>query len=571
MQQAIFSVLSGISGTILACAAGLADTIGDPEPPNVIIILADDAGYADLGRYSRIVDTPNLDALAAGGSVFRRFYSNARCSPTRASLLTGRYPAAAGFAAGTLGHWPDDLGLPGYRARLPYQLPTLAELLKNEGYRTFLSGKWHLGGSNLRQHPALKTLWHKDHPGSLLSDDEIEAEFLGMPLQRGFDQFFGLLGGESHHFLLPETDNPYLSGNTPAKLQFDKEYSIVAYFESRDRYPYLESHGSKTKAVYSTDLITDRALDMLSQAHASEERPYFLLLSYQAPHHPLQAPAGLVEKYAERYHSLSALERSALGRLRTADLFPLRAAYRSSFDGEKPRFTHAEPSDAKLRLAIHAAMMERLDYNVGRVVAYLSETRQLESTLVLYLSDNGAATNVADIANKPYFGAKGLLWEGGIRTQCIAHWPGTIEPGLFIDTVGWVGDLLPTVLEAAGTRYPQRFRGAQLAPLDGRSLLPALLGESMPPPMQLFFNDKGQQAIIYRGRWKLLIEPGWYVHTSQRAEVSYELYDLEADPAEVDNLAAVKPALAAQLAVKARDWQRQHGIMDYAEIKSRYE
>ena len=211
-------------------------------------------------------------------------------------------------------------------------------------------------------------------------------------------------------------------------------------------------------------------------------------------------------------------------------------------------------------------MMEKVDENVGRVVQALKELGELDNTLILYLSDNGAASHLGDLMNVPYRGCKALMWEGGTKTHCIAHWPEVVKPGTLTDSIGWVGDLLPTCLEIAGARYPAEFRGTQTEPLDGRSLLPILKGESMPPPEYLFFNDKGQQGVVYEGRWKLLIEPGWYVLTSKEPGTGYELYDLENDPAETRNLAQAHPERVERLRKACADWQRECGIVEYEEI-----
>jgi arylsulfatase len=158
------------------------------------------------------------------------------------------------------------------------------------------------------------------------------------------------------------------------------------------------------------------------------------------------------------------------------------------------------------------------------------------------------------------------MWEGGTKTHCIAHWPAKIKPGSVSSVVGWVGDFLPTALALAGGTYPAEFNGKKTAPIEGRNILPALLGEEMPPPEYLFSNDRGQQGVIYQGRWKLLIEPGWYEQTRAEPGIAYELYDLQSDPAETKNLAAQNPEKVKQLAEACDAWQKRCGIVDYGEI-----
>jgi arylsulfatase A-like enzyme len=239
--------------------------------------------------------------------------------------------------------------------------------------------------------------------------------------------------------------------------------------------------------------------------------------------------------------------------------------YRKYF-GPYRKMTEEKQKDYRLRAAIHAAMMEKVDENVGRVFQTLEKLGELDNTLIIYLSDNGAASHLGDLMNVPYYGCKALMWEGGTKTHCIAHWPKGVQPGTITESVGWIGDLLPTCLEIAGGIYPAEFRGKTTEPLDGRSLLPVLKGETMPPPEVLFSNDKGQQGVIYKGRWKLLIEPGWYVLTSKEPGIKTELYDLQADPAETRNVAAQNPEIVEQLIQACEAWQKKCGIVDYAEM-----
>jgi arylsulfatase len=227
--------------------------------------------------------------------------------------------------------------------------------------------------------------------------------------------------------------------------------------------------------------------------------------------------------------------------------------------------------EKKLKDAVvfHAAMMETVDTNVGRVIETLESLGELDNTLIFYLSDNGARAEVSPLLNKPYRGAKALLWEGGQKTACIAFWPDRIRPGQLTDAVGWVGDFLPTVLEVAGVSYPENFRGRKLDGPDGRSLLPALMGDKMEPPMQVFTTDKQQTAVIQDGRWKLLINPGWtgFPAVKRPDPTRYELYDLKSDPAETANLAEQQPGRVKELETLALRLQKEQGMMDYFELE----
>jgi arylsulfatase len=555
MKKAIFA--AGLMSAALLQAA-------DPRP-NIVIILTDDSGYSDLGCYGSEIDTPNLDQMAADGLRFRNFYNNGRCSPSRASLMTGRDSAHAGFAAGTLGGWSREMQQPAYRARLPYDLPTIAEVMKASGYRTMMTGKWHLGGSLLKNFPQWQGWWEQTHPGWVFSEEEAEADFNALPPQRGFDEFFGMIEGETHHFFTPDDSPDYFEGNQRAVLSFDRTYDMFCYYNQTNRYPYTANHGRSGPAFYATDGMTDRALEMIRNASGADQPPFFMYVAYRAPHTPLQAPKELVDKYLSRYADLPAVEAGRVDGLVREGLWEAGTPYRKFFVPARD-LTTGRMKELHVKAAVHAAMVEKVDENVGKIFQTLEKTGQLDNTLVIYLSDNGSASHLGDLMNTPYYGCKALMWEGGTKTHCIARWPGVIAPGTITESIGWIGDLLPTCLEVAGGSYPSGFRGTKTAPLDGRSLLPVLKGEAMDPPEYLFSNDKGQQGVIYKGRWKLLIEPGWYVNTQKEPGAAYELYDLQTDPAEKNNMAEQKPELVKQLVKACEDWQQRCGIVDYGEI-----
>jgi arylsulfatase len=576
-QSAVLFSTAVVSASVLAADKTAA------ARPNILIILSDDSGYTDPGCYGGEIDTPNIDRLGANGLRFRNFYTNGRCSPTRASILTGRDSACAGFGAGTLGSWKLEIKDSAYRARLPYELPTLAEVMKGSGYHTMMVGKWHLGGSLMKNDPALQQKWKEDHPGWEFTQDEINADFNALPAQRGFDEFFGLVEGETDFFFTPQDPHEYLEGNEPAQLSFDQTYTMHCYIDpgARSARSYTSNHGKTVPAFYDTDGITDRAIKMIKHASGDSQPPFFLYMAYRAPHKPLQAPQELVDKYLLRYQDLGKVETDRMQGLIREKLMPAGTEYRQQFATGRT-FPPEQDADYKHRLAIHAAMLEKVDENVGRVVQTLEELGQLNNTLIIYLSDNGAASHVAEMMNKPYYGCKSILWEGGLKTHCLAHWPGVIKPGTITGTVGWVGDLLPTCLALAGGTYPAEFRGTKTVPPDGRNILPVLKGEEMPPPEYRFFNDKGFQAVICQGRWKLLIVPdeyasrneswkrfvksGNYRITLENPGVEYELYDLKNDPAETKNLAKDHPERVKQLTDACDAWQKRCGIMDYNEM-----
>ncbi|MEM0964971.1 MAG: sulfatase-like hydrolase/transferase [Verrucomicrobiota bacterium] len=525
--------------------------------PNVIIILSDDSGYSDLGSYGGEIETPNLDRLAENGMRLTNFYTNGRCSPTRASLMTGLESAKVGFGGGVVGDWSREMPFPARRGRLSYDFPTLAELLRDEGYQTSMVGKWHLGGSLMKFSEGLQKAWKQSHEGWELTDEEIEADFLALPKQRGFDEYFGIFKAQDNLFFKPGQPHPYVDGNEKAEIEYDRDYTIHTY-PSEPGTPYSQNHGKSGPVFHATDGITDRAIEMIEDA-SKEDAPFFLYVAYRAPHRPWQAPESLVQKYLPKYEDLRAAQRERVERLKSEGLFPDDGAY-------KPSWLPPDQDTFRRQLALHAAMMEGIDQNVARLMQALVDTGELDNTLILYFSDNGSVSKLHEFMNAPYRGSKALVWEGGLKSHCIAYWRGRIAPGTISNEQVWVGDWMPTILDIIDADYPTEFRGNELAPMDGRSVVSVLKGESIAPHEVLYFNDKGQQSVIYKGRWKLLIEPGWYLQTIAKPGIVHELYDLENDPSESKNLARQNPELVEQLAKIARQRESDQEIVDYAEV-----
>ncbi|GGA75240.1 arylsulfatase [Neiella marina] len=550
-----------LSTTCVSAFAGAVDS-----RPNIIVILSDDAGFTDLNAYGGEIDTPNLTELANQGVRLSQFYSNARCSPTRATLLTGVDAAHVGFGGGVVGDWVRELPFEAHRARLPYDQPLISELLAGNGYQTLMVGKWHLGGSYIKERPELKDWWRKTHPPSMkLTDEEMEQDYLALPPQRGFQESFVFHGAQGNLFYRPEDKHDYYEGNQKAKLKYDYDYTMHCYADNAfSKKHYGACHGKTGKNFYATDSMTDRAVEMI-EAASKKDQPFFMYVAYRAPHKPLQAPEHLVQKYLKRYADLQKIADDRHAGLVAQGLFPAEATTRNA----NYMWTQQTPEKIekfRLQSAVHAAMMEKMDENIGKLLDGLKKSGEYDNTLVLYFSDNGAASHIGDLMNAPYTGVKALLWEGGARTHSIAAWPGVIKPGTINDDVVWVGDLVPTFLEISGTEFPDVFRGVTPRKPDGRSVLKTLKGESMAPPEALFFNDKGQQSVIYQGRWKLLIEPGWYLQTLKKPGIAYELYDLSNDPGETNNLAEKMPELVAKLEKMCEVWKRENNIVDYAEI-----
>lgn len=558
MKKLYFLCLTLLSSLISAY------TVASEQRPNILIILSDDAGYTDIGSFGGEIDTPNLDQLANEGLRFSQFYSNARCSPTRATLLTGVDAAHVGFGGGVVGDWMREFPFEAHRGRLPYEQPLISELLANNGYQTMMVGKWHLGGSYIKQHPKqMSAYWKKTHPDMQLTEAEMEQEYLALPPQRGFQKSFVFHGAQGNLFFTPGDKHNYYQGNQKANLEYNGNYSMRCFTNNAfNKQRYGGCDGKSGQAFYATDGMTDKAIEMIEQA-STKAKPFFMYAAYRAPHKPLQAPEPLVQKYLKRYADLQKIADDRHQGLIKAGLFSENANIVNN------NFKWTQQDEAKiekfrLQSAIHAAMMEKIDENVGKLIQSLKATGQYDNTLILYLSDNGAASHIGDLMNSPYKGVKALLWEGGARAHAIASWPKVIKANTVSDDLVWVGDIVPTLLDITHTPFPSQFRQSQPRQPDGRNVVDILKGEKLEPPEAIFFNDKGQQSVIYQGRWKLLIEPGWYLQTLAKPGIVKALYDLKQDPGETNNLAGSKPELVKKLEAMCEKWKAENKIVDYA-------
>lgn len=503
--------------------------------PNILLILADDVGYSDLGCQGGEIQTPNLDALAAGGARFTHFYNSARCCPTRASLLTGVHPAQAGF--------PDMVG------RLPSRVATIVEVLKPAGYNTYMVGKWHLSEQT-------------------------------KPTDRGFDEFYGMLGGFNSCW----QEKPY----------------YTRWPRGRERRTYAPG------AFYSTDVFGDYALDFLEQGHKAG-KPWFLYLAFNAAHFPLHAPEADIAKYESVYaDGWDKLRERRLARMKELGLVPkdlaltprtvvpknwANARKEWAADKQVPAWDSLPEDrrkDLSRRMATFAAMIDRMDRNIGRVVDYLKKTGQFENTLIFYLSDNGACAewdpfgfdgasgpnNVlhtgadlksigapgsyvsygsgwANACSTPYRYYKQYTHEGGVLTPLIVHYPAavTLKPGTLIGQTGYITDVMATCVEVAGATYPAESAGAKVLPMEGSSLLPILSGgERQARPI---FIEHEKSKAVREGDWKLVQERGGH---------PWELYNLALDPTEMHDLAGAEPGRVAAMTARWNAWAQRCGL-----------
>ncbi len=532
---------------LAALAAGFAPT----NRPNIIVILADDLGYSDLGCYGSEIVTPNLDRLAQGGQRFTQFYTTPRCCPSRAALLTGLYPQQAG-----VGHMMEDHGAPGYRGELNDQCVTIAEALRSAGYHTAMVGKWHLthirfdGKRQLNFEPA-KSFWTGQS---------------GWPLQRGFDEYFGTIHGVSSYY---------------------DPFSLVQDNTS------INAEGTN---FYYTDAISDHAVADIQQ-HAGEKEPFFLYVAYTAPHWPMQAPAADVERCKTNY--LSGWDVIRTNRYqRMIELGIIDPSWPLSPRDSRVAAWPDTPNKAwqAHRMATYAAMIGRMDQGIGRILAKLRDMKVEENTLVLFLSDNGACDEIlqadwydlpsktrdgraikvgnnpavlpgpddvwqsygvpwANVSGTPFRLYKHFVHEGGVASPFIVSWPAALpDHGKFIRQQAHVTDIMATCLDAAGAAYPTNYHGHAILPLEGRSLLPILHGGTR-VERPIFWEHEGNRAVRL-AKWKLVA----------RHPNDWELYDMEADRTELKNLAGAHPDKVKALSDFYRDWAERCGVLPWNEV-----
>ena len=529
------SFLQVLGGSALAgCGAG--DLAQADGRPNIVVIMADDMGFSDVGSYGGEIATPNLDALARGGLRFRHFYNAGRCCPTRASLLTGLYPHQAG-----VGHMISDLGSPSYQGYLNDRCVTIAEVLREAGYSTLMSGKWHVGES--RPH------W---------------------PLDRGFDEYFGLISGGSNYFKL-DGARQMASGNDPFVPPDDGSF-------------------------YMTDAFSDGAVRFLER-HGSKSEPFFLYVPYTAPHWPLHAKPEDIGKYEGRYSmGWDELRRRRFARQAEtgirADSWTL-----SSRDPDVPSWDDADDKALwERRMEVYAAMIDCMDQGIGRIVETIRGLGKLDNTLVMFLSDNGGCHESADIeqgtprntwadpnampggpdsfdgydrpwanaSNTPLRMFKSWVHEGGISSPLICHWPDGIgvPAGSVTDAPGHVIDLMATVVDLAGADYPRSRDGVAITPLEGRSLRPVLETGSREGHEAICWEHQGNRA-VRMGRWKLVSKR----QRGNHAAGEWELYDLGEDRSELRNLASEMPERVAEMEAAWLAWGERVGWIPFDQLR----
>ncbi len=514
---AMFGVFAGLS------------TVYAQNKPNIVLVMADDMGFSDIGCYGGEIPTPNIDKLAKNGVRFTQFYNTARCSPTRASLLTGLHPHQAGM--GRLAE--ERIGITtqnpeGYLGYLNNRCITIAEALKPAGYKTYLAGKWHLGQRD-------ESKW---------------------PLQRGFDRFYGLLTGASS-FFRPEG----VRG-----LTLDNE----------------QLPAPATAGYYTTDAFTDFAVQTIRE-HQGDD-PFFIFLSFTAPHWPLHARPEDIVKFVGKYRSgWDNLRDGRHKRMKKMGIMNKEWPLSLRDDGARAwdTLSEQEKTDLDYRMAVYAAQVHRMDWNIGRLVETLREKGQLDNTLIVFLSDNGACaepytdlggmtqekindpavsgnisygTGWANSSNTPFRKFKSMMHEGGISTPLILHWPAGVKakPGSLNNTPGYLPDIMPTFLEVSGAVYPKEYKGQPITPLEGRSLLPILNEKSPELTPRVMCWEQYEYKAVRVGDMKAVFSPeGRY---DKLGSGQWELYDLAKDRTESQNLAAKQPERLKELIAHWDAW-----------------
>ncbi len=513
--------------------------------PNVILILADDMGFSDLGLMGSEIKTPHLDAMAKHGMVLTSMYNCARCCPTRASLLTGLYPHKAG-----IGHMGADLGSSAYQGFLREDTATIAERLQTNGYRTLMAGKWHVGGD----------LWAM-RVNSWRSGDPDRPT----PLQRGFDRFYGILDGVTNFF------SPHCI------FEDDKQIDV-----------------SPTD-YYFTDAITDKAVGMIEES-VMLEKPFFLYLAHAAPHWPIQAKENDIAKYEGKYRKGWDVIRTS----RHEEMLSLGVLQHnweiSPRDPDAPAWTNTKHHEWEAsRMGVYAAMVDSMDQSIGRVIESLKQLGQYENTAIMFLSDNGGCAEFmaedgwakfmpnihndgrkiemgnrpslrpggpltymsydlpwANVSNAPFRSFKHWVHEGGISTPLVVHWPSQMKKCKISHEPCHVSDILPTIMDLTETSVSGSLGERKVQTPDGESFLSLLKGREWERDRPIAWEHEGNCA-IRKGNLKLV----------KRFDEPWELYDMENDRTELHDLAQKNPSVQKELEVDYDDWAREVGVQDW--------
>jgi len=505
-------------------------TFAQKKQPNIIVILADDLGFSDIGAFGSEIKTPNLDKLAKNGLILKQFYNAGRCCPSRASLLTGLYPHQAG-----VGDMVQDKGFPAYQGYLNEHCITIGQALKLAGYNTIVSGKWHVGLV----------------PSALA-------------VNRGFDDSFTLQNNGSSYF---NSEPLYNDGRKVTFLKGDQE--IIRTDSS----------------AYLTQEITNFAINSLEKQR-NQQQPFFLYVAYNAPHWPIQALPKDIAKYKGKYlDGWDKVRAKRFEKLKQQGIIDknwnLSDRFEKVPDWEKLSAEEKDKWDN--RMAIYAAMIDRMDAGIGEIVQKVKSLGEEDNTLILFLSDNGGSADDVknwnyvtqkngtpgsaasidsyespwgNVSNTPFQLFKKNTHEGGIASPFIAYYPNQIKAGTLSGRVTHLIDIFPTLLEYAGFQYPDSFKEKKLIPLEGISLKKEFEGQQSAAHEALFWEHEGSKA-VRNGKWKAVAENNQ----------PWELYNLDTDRTETKNMAKSEPELLQTLIELHQQWSAKVGVEDWNKIK----
>ncbi|CAA6678561.1 MULTISPECIES: arylsulfatase [unclassified Lentimonas] len=505
----------------IACVAECLTAYAYAEKPNIIFILVDDMGYSDIGCYGGEIKTPALDRLAENGLRFTQMHNTAKCFPSRATLLTGLYAQDCGMSK---------------RLDRFTQGVTLGEVLKTAGYRTLASGKHH----------SRESLY-----------------------ERGFDRYFGLLDGANNHFNpgLPREGEPKPAQKSPGRRHWAIDEQV------------LQPYTPPEKDFYSTDHYTQKAIDYL-ETYKDEEAPFFLYLAYTAPHDPLQAWPEDIAKYKGTYQvGYETVRNARIEKLKQLGIVAKDARISAPAHQDWDRLSENQQAVEARKMAVYAAMIDRVDQNIGKLISKLEALGKFENTLILFAADNGSSAEMAEsrihpegqragdglsieklgnidywaslggdwanVSNTPFRENKASSYEGGTCTPFIAHWPDGIQnPGSINHAfVAHFIDVMPTLVELAGAEYPTAHQGQAVPPMAGKSFAAQLKGDLTSPRTRTLYWEFANGRAIRQGDWKAVAEKS-----------NWELFDMSTDRNETTDLSKQYPERLAAMQQQWFNW-----------------
>ncbi len=555
------SLVPALAGALMALAS---TTAAQDARPNILILIADDMGFSDVGAFGSEIDTPAIDQLAADGMLFTNFHVGASCSPTRTMLISGVDNHLAGLGNMAEIQADNQFGKPGYEGHLNDRVVALPRLLRDAGYHTYMTGKWHLG----------------HEPGTIAFD-------------RGFEKSFMLAESGADNWV----EQPYAPF-----------YDRVHYYQDNDLVSL------PTEDYFSSDYWTDTMIDYID-ANLDDGKPFLAWVGYQAVHYPHQAPKEFIDKYDGVYDTgFEELRATRLARQKdlgvvsegvTLDPTFAKTSFEPWRMPDWDILSDEEKAFNARRMQTYAGMLDNMDVNIARLLEFLDARGVADNTIVIFMADNGPDPNqlpltdayrdwfnanydkvymedfngdFSDMGQRGVYADYGPGWaaaaatpgsyfktfstEGGLRVPLIVRFPGVVEPGSQIDKFAYVRDILPTLLELAGVETPQgEYDGRQIYAPDGISMTPVLRGETLTVRTEehpVGYELAGSSA-VFKGPWKLM------QNLAPKGTGEWELYDIESDPSELTNLAADRPDLVAEMTAFYEQWAKEVNLVPVPE------